>query len=1305
MKINLSKPLCLLAGLWLFSSAPAPAANITNADVSATLNLGTSWVGGTPPGTNDVGVWDHTVQVNTTRELGASLAWGGILLADPAGLVTLAADGNTLTLDALGIDLSAANNGLTIGTPLVLGTNQTWLVTNGLTLTAGGVVSGSGSLTLNNGGNNGGTVILNAANTYTGGTLINSGVVVPGTATSFGTAGITNNNGTLLLSTLAASGIIANNFIINGTTLLDMDNRAVSQVLDGAFSGSGTILVTNEASGSTLTFGGNGNGNNGNFNAFTGSIIVVTNASGTASAGSLRFNNGGGSPNTGNPGMILNLGTGSVQFTEKNPGTTTSFGALYGGPNTALAKAETYSIGALNLNTLFAGTIQSSSSLTKVGTGILTLTGNNPYTGTTTVNGGILQIGDGVTAAAGTLGTGAITLGGAGELLFNKPDSFTLANNISGSGTLVQTNTSTLTYTGNDTASGITLISQGTLQLGSGGLLSGPIFVAVGATLDLSQNSSFTLNQTLSGSGSVNGLLTAVGGSINPGGSGVAGTLTLLNGLTESGNVSHQLALSTPSGTNDLINVTGNLTLSGTNYLVLSHFGGGNIPVGTYPLITYSGALSGGTPNFLVTAVGVTGILTNITTTSPAEIAVIITPTSRGATNLTWVGDGAANNWDLTTSNWVNGATAYNFQTGDRVFFTDAGAPNTNVNLALTVVPGSVVVSNTLPYLLTGAGSVGGATSLIKTNSGILTVAGLNTYTGPTVVGQGVLEALNLGISGSASSIGAATGNPTNLVVFGADFRYSGPSTTTDHGVTLESANSTIEVTNATTTLTESGVLTGPGALTVFGAGTLSLAGANTYTGGTVLSNGILSTANETANVSGFGPTASPVTFYGGTLTLDNSTFDDGSTVYSFNNPLVVPAGQTGTLNIFERGDDNGSLSGGGTLNINSRGTRDGFAGNWSAFTGTIDITGDFRIENTYGYASAIVYLNTGADLDGGTSSGVYSSNPTFAIGELDGVGTLGSVSKPTPYPIWQVGWLNTTSSFAGTIQDPAGGQNSITKVGTGIWYLSGQNTYSGSTVVSSGTLALTNNFTSGSDGSINNSTNISIAAGAFLDVSGRSDGTLPIGSGQLLHGYGTVRGIVDNSSGGIVSAGDGFAGNPGVLTVTNTLNLGGTTWLKLDRTSSPNSDQLVSSTAGVINYANGTLVVTNVGGRLQVGDTFKLFSAPSLLNTFGNVSLPNYYTWRTNLAVGTITVAGIVPPPAISSVDYSQFANGTITLYATNGLQSGALTLLSTTNLTLPLSDWTLVTTGNFDGSGDYNTAITVDPTAPAQFFLLEAQ
>jgi autotransporter-associated beta strand protein len=1290
----------LCFALFYFSRGAAQAGNVFKADVPDNLNLATSWSNSVAPTASDIATWDQTVQVNTTSSLGANLAWAGIEILNPAGLITLSA-GNTLTNGASGINLSLATNGLTLDCPVVLSANQSWIVTNGQTLTTGGAVSGSSTLTLNSGGNDNGTIVLGVANTYSGGTIISSGIVQPNNASSFGTGGITNNGGTLRLNGFPASGIIANTFNVTGTTILDTALLAQSDVLDGAWSGSGTVLISNAASGLTLTLGGNGNGG-GNFTGFTGTISVVENASGTPSAGSIRFNNGGANNNLGNPGMTLNLGVGSVAFTEKNAGDTTSFGALSGGPNTTLAKGENYSIGALNQSTTFAGQIQSTSSLTKVGTGTFILTGNNPYTGATTVSAGILQVGDGVTTGAGALGTGAVTIAATGELLYNKPDNFAVNNNISGPGPLIQTNTSVFTYNGNDSGSGTALISQGTLQLGASGLMSCPVFIASGATFDVSQNSTFALDQELSGFGTVNGLLTAAGGVISPGGTGVAGTLTFTGGLTESGNVNNQLELSTPGSTNDLINVTGGLTLSGVNNITLSAFGGGTIPFGTYPLITYTGALSGGTNNFAVTAVGVTGTLTNITTTTPAEIAVIISVAMRGPTNLTWKGDGVLNDWDTTSTNWVSGATPFTFRAGDSVLFNDSGAPNTNVNLVTAVVPAAVVASNTQHYFFNGIGSINGSASLVKTNSGTLSILATNSYTGPTIVGGGTLEAFNLTNGGSASAIGAATSNPTNLVFFGSVFKYSGSSTATDRGATLDGAGVTVDVTNGTD-LTLNGPWTGPGALALTDTGTLSFTGPNTYLGGTVLSNGILAATTETANISGFGPTNSPITFNGGTLTLDNSASDDGSTVFSFFNPLIVPTGQTGTLNVFQRGDENGALTGSGTLNVIADGQRGSFAGNWSAFAGTIHITGNFRIENTFGYSNAIIQLADSADLDGGTSSGTFSSSPTFNIGELDGtsLSVIGNVSKPTPFPTWCVGWLNTTSIFAGTIQNPSLGVSSITKVGTGIWYLSGQNTFTGSTIISDGVLALTNGVNG--DGSIADSTNIFINAGAFLDVSGRSDGTLPLDFSQVLSGKGTIRGILDTTSGGTVSPGGGINGVTGTLTVTNNINLGGTTWMKIDTTG---NDELVSSHSS-ITYG-GTLVVTNIGGdQLHPGETFTLFSGANLdANTFSSIVLPDYYTWNTgNLGInGTISVATALTPPRITTFTVSP---GSITLFATNGAPNGPYEVLASTNAALPITSWTNVASGNFDPTGVIpgGVNIPVDTTIPGQFFILQVQ
>ena len=99
-----------------------------------------------------------------------------------------------------------------------------------------------------------------------------------------------------------------------------------------------------------------------------------------------------------------------------------------------------------------------------------------------------------------------------------------------------------------------------------------------------------------------------------------------------------------------------------------------------------------------------------------------------------------------------------------------------------------MVVSNTTAkhYTFTGSGGIGGTGGLTKTNSGLLTLLATNSYTGPTVIGGGVLELQNGATSGSASPIGAASSDPANLVFYGTTLRYSAPATNAmDHGLTM----------------------------------------------------------------------------------------------------------------------------------------------------------------------------------------------------------------------------------------------------------------------------------------------------------------------------------------------------------------------------------------------------------------------------------------------------------------------------------------------------------------------------------------
>ncbi|MGD0259255.1 MAG: autotransporter-associated beta strand repeat-containing protein [Verrucomicrobiota bacterium] len=1310
---GVSRTVCHAGAFLALSLLATHAALVTNLDNGTSLYLGGAWAGIAIPQPTDVAVWNNLSTSATAELLGANCSWGEIQILDPQVPITISA-GNTLTLNApsgTGIDMSAASQNLILNCPVVLAANQNWNVANNMTLTNGGAI---GILTLNGQG----TTSLGVANTYSAGTVLNSGIVVPCNATSFGAAAalVTCNGGTIQNAVLASGGIIANPFTVsaNSTLVIDMFSRAsTSFVLDGPWAGPGTILVTNMVSGDTLTFGGNA-GASPNFNA---TIIFVDNGV-TAPAGTLRLNNGGTPGNcVGNPNLRVNLGgtspgsAGSTVIFYNRDATTTSLGELTGGPGTVLegqssgSGTEIWSIGDAN-NFTFAGTIKNSSSsqvvaLTKVGAGTFTLTGTNTFTGAVTISAGTLQVGDG--GADGVLGGG--TIQNSGSLVFNRPDTYTVTNNIQGSGTVTIQAGGTQYYGGTNSSSGTTFISPGASlilsnnTLGTTGALSCPISVATGATLDVSQVPTFTLSQTLSGSGTVTGLLAAASANISPGTSLAAGTLTFTNTtLAESGGVNHTMKLTGPSGPNDLIVINGSLNVSGANNTFTINPLGSYIPSGTYRLLTYSGTLTG-FANFAAPTVtgGATGYLTN----PSGEIDIVITPASRGSTNLTWVG-GGLDNWDTTSYEWVNGANSFAFQSGDSVRFDQTGAANPTVNLPGFVTPASVVVSNTTAaYTFQGAGGINGSTGLIKTNSGTLTVLTTNGYTGPTIIGGGTLSVSTLGNSLTTSGIGAANSDPTNLVFFGTTLAYTGPGATTDHGATLNGSGGIFDVAGGTT-LTLAGTITGPGALILTDTGTLTLPNPNTYTGGTILSNGVLALGSDLANNNGagfsaLGATTNPVTFYGGTLQLYGYNTSPGYSHNTLYNPLIVPAGQTGTLIMFPRGPANSgsaaglqsSLTGGGTLNLEVDYVRDDLSGNWSAFTGTINASvaplaatsgsGEMRINNNYGYTNATINLNDGVILDNGTTR-TYSTND---IGALTGTSasTVGPGTTSGAYPTYRVGWNNQPATFNGTIADDT--STTIIKVGTGTWTLAGYNIYTGPTYINQGTLAI-NSLASYV---------IKIAAGATLDVTAIGGGTLTLNYGQTLGGNGTLSGSLSTSSGSILAPADPI----GKLTVTGPVTLGGNIVMEVDTANGAiTNDTLVAPTIAL----GGTLTVENVGPPLQIGDSFKLFSG-TLSGSFATLDL-GYYTWNTSGLLpggnGIITVTGFLPPPTFGVTTSA----GNIVLSSSGGVPGGPLSILTTTNISPPVT-WTTVTNDVFAGDGTYSLTIPINTAIAQQFYALQ--
>lgn len=316
--------------LSFMATSAGTAADLTKENNSDNLNLGTSWVGGTTPGSGDIAVWDNTVTGASTTSLGANLNWAGLRIEDPAGDVTIQG-GNSLVIGASGLDTGSTAN---------------LIYESSGAITLNGTLSGSTSLTIDN----------NSTKNWSG-------------------MGSVDFTGTLVLrGGSGSSGNFSNNWL--------------------AF-GSGSVTQT------------------GAFHLDTGASLT--------DRGDFIVTNGWGDGTT-NPKLTLASLTGFGDFRS-------DWGA---------DSFRTVSVDQ-STDTEFQGRFVSNRAtrgidLEKLGTGTLTLTGANAHRNTT-VNGGILQVGNGSTT--GSLGSGTVTIGSGGELRYNRSNIIgNVGNELTGTGTL-----------------------------------------------------------------------------------------------------------------------------------------------------------------------------------------------------------------------------------------------------------------------------------------------------------------------------------------------------------------------------------------------------------------------------------------------------------------------------------------------------------------------------------------------------------------------------------------------------------------------------------------------------------------------------------------------------------------------------------------------------------------------------------------------------------------------------------------------------------------------------------------------------
>ncbi|HKU54446.1 MAG TPA: autotransporter domain-containing protein [Rhizomicrobium sp.] len=351
-------------------------------------------------------------------------------------------------------------------------------------------------------------------------------VVIGGTSNTIFSFDIQNPNATIIKVGAGKTVLTGQNQNGAGTII----NAGTLQIGNGGTSGSlgtGTIAINNN---SVLIFNRS--------DTVTVSDAIVTTA-----------------PN----GSLTQAGSGTLILTGANTyngGTTIAAGTLQvgnGGASGTLGSGGVVDNGALIFNrsdvfTVING-ISGSGSLTQAGTGTLILNSSNTYSGTTTINsGGTLQVGSGGTN--GTLGSGNVV--DNGTLNFNHIDSISISNIVSGSGGLGQIGIGTLTLTGANTYSGGTVISSGTLQLGTpttAGSISGNVLN--NAKLQFDRSDTYVFAGNISGSGIV--WLAGQGTVILTGTNSYAGDTTVfINSNLQAGNGG-----TTGSLTNGLIHVGG----------------------------------------------------------------------------------------------------------------------------------------------------------------------------------------------------------------------------------------------------------------------------------------------------------------------------------------------------------------------------------------------------------------------------------------------------------------------------------------------------------------------------------------------------------------------------------------------------------------------------------------------------------------------------------------------------------------------------------------------------------------------------
>lgn len=654
----------------------------------------------------------------------------------------------------------------------------------GHTFTPTGVIGGDGPLTvLSSDIANPSLLTLNQANTWQGDTTV------------------TGNNGTSAVvvdaNTTGALGRADSTITVNQQGTVNFNNDASAQnhtfTLDNGrlgFNGTASAAnsITNATNASVITLKGSANGGLGNFTLAAGTTMSLE---GQSNGGSALINNSGQvnlvAQAQGENATIVNNAGGVVNTGDMSVATT--IGSLSGAGDIHLG-AATLNEGTLNRSETISGIISGNDgSFGKLGSGTLTFTGDNTYTGQTQVQQGVLLINGNQQAATGATSVNAqATLGGNGVL----GSSVNVADN-------------------GHLAAGATLNGIGLLTMGA---------------LTLNQNSQvdFQFGQSFTPGGSLNDLINVNGdlnlnGKLNitqtPGGVFDVGLYRVFNYTGSLTDNTLDIGVA-PAAADDLYvqtSIANQVNLVNRTGVILRFWDGSG---GANNQLKNNGEINGG-DGIWQNSSGNDNWSTDVTTPDGRFNA----PFSDGSFAIF---GGDAGNVTVDNSLGVVAVSGMQFAT-DGYVINDGTITTNTADTVIRVGDGTIAGAD---YTATINSVIAGSGGIDKADAGLLILNGDNTYAGGTSVRGGTLQVssdANLGLAGTGLNLDGGT------LLAGASFASGRP-------VSLGAGGGIVDTEENTLTFLNN--VSGSGALTKTGEGTLILTQDSQFTGGTTINEGNL---------------------------------------------------------------------------------------------------------------------------------------------------------------------------------------------------------------------------------------------------------------------------------------------------------------------------------------------------------------------------------------------------------------------------------------------------------------------------------